>query len=374
MKRAKWRTVLVLVISVMVIVVYICFFHISTKVSIKNNTNLGAQTTESHGVYEPVATVRAVPVKKVAITESITAYGTVIPAPGGIEVMSLPFESRIRRILVSSGQRVSRGDVLLEIEPSPDTRLQIEEASNNAESAKQALKHVQQRFDIKLATNQELLQAKQAFQEAWIRLESLKKRGIGQKRQIQSTVEGVVNKVAVQEGSIVSAGGTLLEILSQNRAEVRLGIEPEDVKYLQVDQTVSLSSVNTPKSRSVMGRIRAISQSINPATRLIDVFVNLPASANNQFLLNEYVKGQIEIASKVGFIVPRNAVLPENSGHYVLFTVKDGRAKKHTVQMGLEDGKEVEVIDSGLQPGDLVVTLGNYELKDGMAVKLEVSQ
>jgi membrane fusion protein (multidrug efflux system) len=373
MKRAKWRIISISVIGVIVIVGYLCFFHINTKVSMKSN-DLTTQTTESHGIDEPVATVQAVPIKKTAITESITAYGTVIPAPGGVEAVSLPFESRIRRILVSSGQQVSKGDVLLEVEPSPDTRLQIEEAYNNAESAKQVLKHTQQRFDLKLTTNQELLQARQAFQEAQIRLESLKKRGIEQKRQIQSTAQGVVNKVAIQEGSIVSAGSTLLEILSQDRAEVRLGIEPEDMKYLQLDQTVLLSSVNTPQSRSTIGRIRAISQSINPATRLIDVFVNLPLSANNQFLLNEYVKGQIEIASKVGFVVPRNAVLPEDNGHYFLFTIKDGRAKKHTVQIGLEDGKDVEVIGSGFQPGDLVITLGNYELKDGMAVKLEVSQ
>lgn len=374
MKRAKWRTVLIAAISVIVIGGYLWFFHISTKVSKKNNTDLLTQTTgSSDEIDEPVASVQAVPIKKKTITETITVYGTVIPAPGAVQAISLQFESRIRRILVSNGQRVSEGEILLEIEPSRDTHLQVEEARSAAESAKRALKHTQERFDLKLSTNQELLQANQAFKEAQLRLESLKQKGAGQNQQIRATAQGVVNKVSFQEGSIVSAGSALLEIVPQDRFEVRLGVELEDMKYLRVDQPVSLSSVNTPKSHSVTGRIRAISQSINPATRLIDVFVELPPSSN-QFLLDEYVRGKIEIASKVGVVVPRTAVLPEEDGHYILFTVKDGHAKKHTVQMGLEDGKDVEVIGSGFQPGDLVVTLGNYELKDGMVIKAEVTQ
>ncbi len=373
MTRAKLRTVLIAATSIIAIGGYLWFFHSSTKVSKNKNTELLAQTTlSSDGIDEPVATVQAVPIKKTTITETITVYGTVIPAPGAVQAVSLPFESRIHRILVSNGQRVSEGEILLEIEPSRDTRLQVGEARNGAESAKRALKHMQERFDLKLSTNQELLQAKQAFEEAQLRLESLEQRGAGQNQQIRATSRGVVNKVSVQEGSIVSAGSALLEIVPQNRFEVRFGVEPEDMKYLRVDQPVSLSSVNTPKSSSVTGRTRTISQSINPATRLIDVFIELPPSSN-QFLLDEYVRGTIEIASKAGLVVPRSAVLPEED-EYVLFTVKDGKAKKHTLQIGLENRKEVEIIGNDLHPGELVVTLGNYELQDGMAVKMRNTQ
>jgi membrane fusion protein, multidrug efflux system len=374
MKRVKLSTFLIAAISVLAIGGYLWFFHSSTKVSKNNNTDLLTQTTESSDrIDKPVATVQAVPIKKTTITENIIVYGTVIPAPGAVQAVSLPFESRIHHILVSNGQRVSEGEILLETEPSRDTHLQVEEARNAAESAKLALKHMQERFDLKLSTNQELLQAKQAFKEAQLRLESLEQKGAGQNQQIRATSQAVVNKISVQEGSIVSAGSTLLEIVPQNRFEVRFGVEPEDMKYLRVDQPVSLSSVNTRKSSSVTGRTRAISQSINPATRLIDVFVELPPFTN-QFLLDEYIRGKIDIASKIGVVVPRTAVLPEEDGHYVLFTVKDGHAKKHTVQIGLESQNEIEVVGSGFQPGDLVVTLGNYELKDGMVVKAEVTQ
>jgi multidrug efflux pump subunit AcrA (membrane-fusion protein) len=72
-------------------------------------------------------------------------------------------------------------------------------------------------------------------------------------------------------------------------------------------------------------------------------------------------------------VVPRSAVLPE-ADHHVLFTVKADRAQQHIVQVRLANEKEVEVNGNDLVAGEPVVTLGNYELKDGMAVKVDPSR
>ncbi len=90
-------------------------------------------------------------------------------------------------------------------------------------------------------------------------------------------------------------------------------------------------------------------------------------------MLGEYILGKITIASAQGLIVPRAAVLPEGN-RYILFTIKDGHAVKHIVQVGVENEREVEVIGRDIRPGDPAVFLGNYELKDGMSVKVGVSQ
>ena len=330
------------------------------------STSLEAEKTEG-----PVALVKTVPIKEGTITENIILYGVTIPAPGALATLSIPFESRVRNVMVSDGQKVSPGDTLVEIEPSPDTYLQLEQAQNTTEAAKQSYEHFRRLFDLKLATNDQLLQAKQAFEQSRLNLESLKKRGIGSLQKIKANDAGLISKVLVQEGAIVPAGSTLVEIVVQNRLEVRLGVEPEDINQVQPNQEVLLSRVNVQKSNKLTGKVRKISSSVNPDTRLVDVFVSL--TSPSEFLLDEYVLGEITVASSRGLVVPRSTVLPED-GSYTLFTIKDGRAKKHTVQIGLEDGKDVEVIGSGFLPGDPVVILGNYELKDGMAVKVEVSQ
>ena len=323
----------------------------------------GPQGDQAEG---SVAEVKTVPIRKGTIGESITAYGETIPAPGAMHSIALPFESQVRHILVSDGQNVSLEDLLLEVEPSPDTRLQFEQARNSYELVKQAFDHMQQRFDLKLATNDQLLQAEEAFQQAGLKLESMRKRGIGGQQQIRSDVAGLISKVHVKQGEIVPAGHALVEIVAQNRLEVRLGVEPEDINRVRSEHPVLISRVNAPVSGQVMARVRKIARSVNPTTRLIDVFVSLPSSA--QFLLGESILGKLVIASAQGIIVPRSAVLPED-GHYVLFVVRKNRAVKRIVKIGLTNEKEVEVEGAGFQPGEPVVVLGNYELRDGMAVK-----
>jgi hypothetical protein len=67
--------------------------------------------------------------------------------------------------------------------------------------------------------------------------------------------------------------------------------------------------------------------------------------------------------------VPRSAVLYRDGKAYV-FAVESGKAALRWIDAGEDDGTRVE-IRSGLQANTPVVTLGNYELQDGMAVKAQ---
>ena len=80
----------------------------------------GRETPETLSARGPVASVQAVPVKKGTITEDITAYGTVVPVPGTARSITTAYECRIRHVAVARGQRVARGEPLVEIEPSAD--------------------------------------------------------------------------------------------------------------------------------------------------------------------------------------------------------------------------------------------------------------
>ena len=319
----------------------------------------------------PVASVQVAPAKEGAISTFITVYGDVVPAPGAVQVASMPYEIRVNRVMVSAGQKVSKGEPILEIEPSPDTFLQLEQAKTSYKISKQNLDHIKQLFDLKLATNTQMLKAEETFKQASSKLENFEKMGVDGKRIIRSAERGLISNVNVQEGAIVADGKPLAGVIAENRLEVRLGVEPDDAERLASGQPISLSPVNEPARKKVFGKIRKISRAVNPATRLVDVFVSLPRSCG--FLLGEYIRGTIKTASSYGMVVPRSAVLP-GGGNYVLYTVHNGHAVKHAVQTGIESGNQIQVSGGGLRPGDKVVVLGNYELKDGMAVKVERAQ
>ena len=134
----------------------------------------------------------------------------------------------------------------LDIEPSPDAKLQVDLARNEFESAQKAFEFMQQRFDLKLATNDQLLQRKQALEQAREKLESMGRRALDGTRAIHAGVEKLISKVGVQEGAIVPAGNTMIEMVAENRLEVRMGIEPENIDKVKPGQAVSLARVNAP--------------------------------------------------------------------------------------------------------------------------------
>jgi RND family efflux transporter MFP subunit len=313
----------------------------------------------------PVAQVALAPIAKKTIAENITAYGSVIAQPGKSHSVSAAYETRVRHVLVAPGEAVSLGQPLVEIDPSPATQLQLAEARNAARAAQKELEQAQQKFNLKLATNQDLGQAKKASESAQIQLQTLEKQGAATPQQVKSEMEGLIGKVDVQDGQIVQAGGPLVELVAQNEIEVKLGVEPEDVVHLASNDPVLLFQVQRQDIKPIEGRVRLITQRVEPETRLVDVYVSLPNET--KLLLDAYLRAEFKAQAHEALVVPRGAVLPEGDG-FVLFTVKDKHAVRHLVQSGIQTAQEIEIMAPDLKAGDQVVVRGNYELKDGMAV------
>ncbi len=313
----------------------------------------------------PVATVETVPLRRAQIKAVQVAYGTVMAAPSETHTFSVPYESRVKTISVTAGQVIQTHTPLIEVEPSPDTRLQLDQARNDRDTARKSFQLVQQRLDLKLATRQDQFQAQQQLEAAELRVRSLESRGVETPQILRADASGVVNDITVQPGQIVAAGAPLLNTIGENQIIVRLGLEGEDVRRVQAGQGVELRAVNAPGTEPVPGKIRFIASRVNPQTRLVDVFVAPDSAAH--FVLNEYVRGDIVIAAHEAWVVPRAAVLPED-GRNILYTVESGRAVRHAIALGLQNDQEVEVIGQALKAGEPVVVVGNSQLQPGMAV------
>ncbi len=314
---------------------------------------------------EPIAQVETIKLVKGELNETLTAYGVVLPFPDKLMTISVPYISQIDKILVNQGQIVQKGDLLLTLKPGANAKLQLEQAQRELTAALRDQELMQERIRLKLATRQNEVATRLRVEQAQVMVDNLVAQGIGKEQQIRAENPGIIYLVSVQQGQIVPAGAPLLQLVDQNQWMVRLGIEPEDYAHLQPGQEVLMRPVNAPGSEPVKGRVEIVTHQIDPNTRLLNVFVR-PAM-NQTLLINDFVEGRIVISSANTFAVPRQAVLPDDGG-YSLFTVENGRAVKHRVQIGLENDRQVEVIAADLQVGDDVVVLGNYELEPGMAV------
>ncbi|MGE0707139.1 MAG: efflux RND transporter periplasmic adaptor subunit [Planctomycetota bacterium] len=327
----------------------------------------GAEAEDAAPETSAVVPVTAAPLRREALHPTLHAFGPVVAAVGESLTVSLPYEARVRRVLVAAGQVVAADTPLLEVEPSPDALLQLEVARSEREQARDALALVRRRLELELATRQDLLLAERQLQAAELRVASLEQRGSGAPRLVQAQGPGIVCRVAVLQGALVPAGAPLVETTGERQVDVCLGIEVDEVEQVRVGQAVELRPVNGPAGRAARGRVRLITRRVNPQTRLVDVFVTPDQAA--RLLLDEYVEGRLALADHLGLVAPRAAVVADEEG-FAVFTVEGGHAVRHRVRLGLEQEDRVELAGGGLAPDQAVVVVGAAEVQDGIAVRV----
>ncbi len=317
---------------------------------------------------EPIAQVQTIKLHLSEISETLTVYGTVLPWPDKLQTISVPYTSRVEKILVNEGQSFQQGEVLLLLKPADDATLQLQQAKVELKAAQHEQQLVQERLNLKLATQMELATAKLRTEQAKVMIANLAERGINQNHQLKADHAGIVHLLSVQQNQIVPAGSPILQWVDKNQWVVRIGVEPEDFDRLQINQEVLLTPTNKPAIQPIKGRIATITNQIDPITRLLNVFVK--PESNQTLLINDYIEAKIIVSSGFTLVAPRQSLLPDGKA-WRLFTIEQGHAIQHQVQIGLENDTQAEVIASDLKEQDEIVVLGNYELEDGMAVEVQ---
>lgn len=320
------------------------------------------ETTE-----KPAAKVETAVLKAQDIAQTLEAFGVVVAAPSADRTIVAPYDSIVRKLNVSPGGAIGAGDVIMELDPSPDGKLSFDSARSVLNLATKSLAATQERYDLKLATSQDLFAAQQVAEDAKLKFSSLEARGLGGDGNVVALAGGIVSKLELVAGSQVPTGAPLITISAASQFEARLGVEAGEVGGISPGQSVELSSANREESEKVLSNVRAVGGALDPLTGAAAVFVPVPGGA--PLYLGEHVRAAIVQEKKEkALVVPRSAVLPDDEKQ-IMFTVKDGKAVKHEVKIGITADDLVEVIGEGLKEGDVVVTLGNYELEDGMAIQ-----
>src|SRR5260370_9414258 len=180
MKKRRLLFILLVLLGAGIGVFFLTRSH--GTVAAEQKPNQGAESDEG----KSVAQVETVPIERKSISEKLTAYGSVVAQPGKTHFVAISFESRVQHILVSPGQLVKQGDTLLQGQCSPASLLQLHKADATAQEAHKELDQAKKRFEMNLATNQELNQAQKAASDADLQLESLKTQGVAADNKIRS--------------------------------------------------------------------------------------------------------------------------------------------------------------------------------------------
>lgn len=317
----------------------------------------------------PVALVSTVPARQAVLANTVTAYGTLAFTAGQQMTINLPYAAQITRLWVANGQTVQRGAPLYDVAPDPAALSAFQQAQSAVTLAHRELQRNKALFAEQLATQSQVDIARKALDDAEHSVGALQ---LVKQRHITAPFDGEVIKVAVAQGDRVPADSPIM-LLGRTGAgtlaHAIVGVEPAASLILRPGMPVELSLLDMPPEQAATqfkGTISTIRNALNPQSRLIDVTVDIPAATPG--LINGLtVKARIATNQTRHWVVPRSAVLHDSRGSYV-YQVVNNTAHRVNVATQVTDAAQLGV-DGALAPGEPIVATGNYELKDGMAVR-----
>lgn len=315
----------------------------------------------------PSTAVKVETVHQQTLQDTVTAYGQLVPSPGGIEWLSAAQGGRVAAVLVTQGARVHKGQALVKIKATPQTQANYESALSALASARSKLAQTRSLEKGGLATRADLAAAQSAFDSARARVTALKSEGVGPHAQtLKAAHAGVVTQLKVSRGEWVNAGARIASLAPRDALWVRFGLTPEQAAAVKPHAAVKITPV-FGAGQGQDSHVMTVDAQADAATGLIDAEVPVTAGKNGPFA-GEWVTGRITLHTVKALTVKRSAVLKDANGYYV-FRVQHGIAHRVTVKPLIRAKGLVGV--EGLAPGDTVVTQGNFELSDGDAVRIK---
>jgi HlyD family secretion protein len=194
---------------------------------------------------------------------------------------------------------------------------------------------------------------------------------------ITSPYDGVVTLRSFHRGDFIrsaSEGGStpLLAVARTDLMRVVFPIPDLEVPFANKGDKALLQIVALP-GKMFTGEIARFSESEDAASRNMRTEIDLP---NPDDKLREGMYGRVTVIlqtpSPHSVTIPSTGLLSQNgTGTGSVYVIRDGKARKIDVQVGNDNGVEVEVL-SGLTTGDQIITSYNGVVSDGTPVKPEV--
>lgn len=333
----------------------------------------GADAAEPSGEGAAVVGVRTAVATRQPFRETIDAIGTVAARPGHIAQLSAPAPTRVTRIFVVVGERVSADSPLVEFDRAP-----FDAEARSAEVALTTAEHAYERakrlVDAGILARKDLDQA--ANDQARARADAVAARRARELATLRSPISGVVTRLSAVLGGPADPSQPLVEVADPRSLDILLTVPPSAAARVRPGTAVALSAGQRDAGDSASGpgvealgtgTVKDIGATVDSASRsvLVRAEIARPARA---LRIGETVFASIVVDTRRNAVtVPVDALVPEGEGMKV-FVLDSARVAHATpVMVGARTDKLAE-ITRGLEGGETVVTYGAYGVTDSAQV------
>jgi len=337
------------------------------------------QSTPIHAdTPAPVRVTRAV---SAATAETLRLTGTVTTKRSAR--LSPRVSGLVTTVHVDAGDRVTEGDVLLELDPVlaelaqrraaaalQEAQARLVEAKRLQGEARQLMKdHIIPETDMHArASNVDLTTAVVTRLE----VEAREAAELLARHSVVAPFAGVISRKLTEAGEWVETGTPVLELVGTEH--LRLDVQAPQERFLDIDAETPVSvRLDSHPDHSFTGRVAAKVPVNNPDARTFLVRVLLE-DANGWMIPGMSAKATFGIrGAQSAVAVPRDALVRAADGTNRVWVVQtvDGqsRAFPRDVRLGRSLAETVEIVE-GLEADLPVVIRGNETLRDGQTVRV----
>ena len=302
--------------------------------------------------------------KEGSLPHVVVGYGTVEPSAAGHETVMAPVAAVVAGIDVRLGEEVAAGVPLIRLAPSPATAASYSQAKSALSVAERLVASTRKLAAGHLATAQQLADAEKSESDARSTLQALDAVGAGGPHVIRAPFRAIVTAVSTTPGSIVAEGAALLDLAAPQNLVLNVGVVPAQAAAIQANDTATVQLIGT--SKPVTAKVMLRGAVAEADTGLVPVEIALPPGG---FLPGEMARASITTGEMRGYVVPHAAILVNDSGEPYVVQAVNGVAHKVPVQVLVARGDQ-DVISGALDARAPLVLSGNYQLDDGMKVRL----
>jgi RND family efflux transporter MFP subunit len=188
------------------------------------------------------------------------------------------------------------------------------------------------------------------------------------KATIETPVTGVVSKKYVDEGNMVGPSAPLVRIVQMDTLKVLGGVSERYLPKLVPGKTPVQIKTDAYPEDEFEGTVYRVGVAVDAVTRTGEVEIRVP---NTDGKLKPGMFARMTIAASQrenAVVVPDSSLIRTGEETYV-FVVNNSKAHRCKVKLGLSQGQFQEVLE-GVSAGDMVVTHGQTQLKDGQIVEV----
>lgn len=285
-----------------------------------------------------------------------------------------------REVHKTVGDRVKTGEVLAVIESRElaDAKSEYLAAKARAALAEKGFVREKALRDKQVSSEQDFLEAEQAFAEARIDWRSAEQKlhalgltetavdALGDdsdehitRYEIRSAIEGVVTEKHIVLGESLDADADIFTVVDDSSVWVNLTVYTKNLAAVRTGEEVTLRVDHS--GAQGRGRVVMVTPFVEESTRSATARVVLD-NRDGRWMPGTFVTGFISNSKDDLPVVVHRDVVQSIEGRDVVFVEHEGRFEMAPVTLGRTDRTNVEIV-AGLEPGTRYVAEGAFQLK-----------